>query len=177
MIETERLILRPWRAADQVPFAAINADPEVMRFFPEVLTPAGTAALIGRLEAHFAEHGFGFGAVERRSDGALVGMVGLKRVLPEAPCAPAVEVGWRLGRDYWGAGYATEAARAWIDWGFARRDLAEVVAFVVPENRASQAVMTRLGMTRDPGRDFEHPGVAEGHRLRPHWLFALPRGR
>lgn len=173
MIETDRLILRRWRAADLAPFAAINADPEVMRFFPDLLPEAQTETMISRIQAHFAAHGFGFGAVERRSDGALLGMVGLKWVTPEAPCAPAVEVGWRLGRPYWGAGYATEAARAWIDWGFARLGLPEIVACVAPENRASQAVMARLGMTRDPGRDFEHPAVPEGHWLRPHWLFAL----
>lgn len=175
MIGTERTILRPWRTADGAAFAAINADAETMRFFPERLTRAQSDGMISRIQDHFAAHGYGFGAVERRSDGALLGMVGLKQVLPELPCAPAVEVGWRLGRAYWGQGYATEAARGWIDWGFATLGLEEIVAFVAPENRASQAVMARLGMTRDPGRDFEHVALPEGHPLRPHWLFALPR--
>jgi RimJ/RimL family protein N-acetyltransferase len=175
VIETERLILRPWRAADRAAFAALNADPEVMRHFPETLTREQTDGMIGRIQDRFAAHGFGFGAAERKSDGALVGMVGLQRVAPEIPCAPAVEVGWRLARAHWGQGYATEAARGWIDWGFATQDLPEIVAFVVPENRRSQAVMTRLVMTRDPARDFEHPALPEGHRLRPHWLFARAR--
>lgn len=175
MIETERLILRPWRASDLGAFAALNADPEVMRHFPELLTREQTDGMIGRIQDRFAAHGFGFGAAERKSDGVLVGMVGLQRVSPEVPCAPAVEVGWRLARAHWGQGYATEAARGWIDWGFATQGLPEIVAFVVPDNRPSQAVMTRLGMTRDPARDFEHPALPEGHRLRPHWLFSLAR--
>lgn len=175
MIETERLILRPWRASDRAAFAALNADPEVMRHFPETLTREQTDGMIGRIQDRFAAHGFGFGAAERKSDGVLVGMVGLQRVAPELPCAPAVEVGWRLARAHWGQGYATEAARGWIDWGFATQGLPEIVAFVVPENRPSQAVMTRLGMVRDPARDFEHPALPEGHRLRPHWLFSLAR--
>lgn len=177
MIETERLILRRWRASDRAPFAAMNADPEVMRFFPSVLTRAESDGAIARMQDHFDAEGFGFGAVERRSDGAFLGMVGLKRVIAEAPCAPAVEAGWRLARAHWGQGYAAEAARGWIDWGFAALGLPEVVAFVVPANRASQAVTARLGMTRDPSRDFDHPAVAQGHPLRPHWLFSLPRGR
>ncbi len=175
MLETERLILRRWRASDQAPFAALNADPAVMRHFLRTLTAEECRAIIGRLQDHFAEHGYGFGAVERKSDGAMIGMVGLGAARFDGPPSPCVEVGWRLARAYWGQGYATEAARAWLEYGFGTLGLAEIVAFVVPANQRSQAVMTRLGMRRDPGRDFEHPSLPEGHLLRPHWLYAISR--
>ena len=175
MLETERLILRRWRANDRPAFAALNADPEVMRHFPRRLARDDSDTLIARLQDHFAEFGYGFGAVERKSDRALVGMVGLANARFDAPVCPAVEVGWRLARPFWRQGYATEAARAWLDHGFGTLRLPEIVAFVVPANAPSQAVMTRLGMRRDPARDFEHPALPAGHRLRAHWLFALER--
>lgn len=176
MLETDRLILRRWRAADRPAFAAMNADPEVMRHFARTLLRDESHALLGRIQDHFAEHGYGLGAVERKSDRALIGMVGLAAARFDAPVCPAVEVGWRLARPYWGRGYATEAAAAWMAYGFGTLGLREIVAFVVPDNAPSQAVMTRLGMRRDPARDFEHPALPEGHRLRPHWLFAVERG-
>jgi RimJ/RimL family protein N-acetyltransferase len=177
MIETERLRLRPWEARDRAPFAALNGDPEVMRYFPKPLTRAESDALIGRLEARWASDGFSFGVAERRTDAAFLGMVGLARVqfaLPETP-AGAIEVGWRLARAHWGQGYATEAARAWLDWGFATLAPDEIVAFAVPHNRPSQAVMRRLGMRPDPARSFQHPKLDEGHPLRLHRLFAIAR--
>lgn len=173
MLETERLILRRWRATDRADFAALNADPEVMRHFPKPLSRTDSDAMLARLQDHFAAFGYSFGAAERKSDGALVGMVGLARVEFEAPVSPCVEVGWRLARAHWGQGYATEAARAWLAHGFEALALREIVAFVVPANGPSQAVMARLGMRRDPDRDFEHPALPDGHALRPHWLFAL----
>lgn len=173
MLETERLVLRRWRAKDRPAFAALNADPEVMRHFPRRLDRDDSDALIARLQDHFAEFGYGFGAVERKSDRELVGMVGLANARFDAPVCPAVEVGWRLARSRWGQGYATEAARAWLDYGFGTLGLPEIVAFVAPANLPSQAVMTRLGMRRDPARDFEHPALPAGHPLRPHWLFAI----
>ena len=177
MIETGRLRLRPWRAGDRAPFAALNADPEVMRFFPKPLGRAESDAMVGRLEARWASDGFGFGVAERRADGAFLGMVGLARVQVALPGAPdgAIEVGWRLARAHWGQGYATEAARAWLDWGFAELAPEEIVAFAVPANRASRAVMLRLGMREDPARAFEHPKLAEGHPLRRHLLHAVAR--
>lgn len=176
MLETERLILRRWRAADRPAFAAMNADPEVMRHFARVLGRDESYAMLGRIQDHFAEFGYGYGAVERKSDRALIGMVGLAMARFDAPVCPAVEVGWRLARPHWGRGYATEAAAAWLAHGFGTLGLREIVAFVVPDNAPSQAVMSRLGMRRDPARDFEHPALPEGHRLRPHWLFALGSG-
>lgn len=173
-VETERLILRPWLPGDLAPFAALNADPAVMTHFPAPLSRAESDAFVTRLIERSARDGFGFLAVERREDGAFLGMVGLTRVA-FAPIAPAVEIGWRLGRAHWGQGYATEAAAGWLDHAFDWLGLPEVIAMAVPANAPSHAVMRRLGMVRDPARDFEHPSLPEGHRLRPHILFAIDR--
>jgi RimJ/RimL family protein N-acetyltransferase len=174
-LETARLILRPWEPRDRAPFAALNADPEVMAHFPKPLDRAESDAMIARIEERAAAEGFAFSVAERRSDGAFLGMVGLSRVRFPVPRPPhgSVEVGWRLARAHWGNGYATEAARAWLDHGFGTLALAEIVAFTVPANTRSQAVMRRLGMRRDPARDFLHPALPEGHPLRPHVLFAI----
>ena len=178
MLLTPRLGLRRWEPRDSAPFAALNADPEVMRHFPAPLDSGQSDALIERFERAWNADGVSFAVAERRSDGAFLGMVGLNRLrLPEIGPPPdcALEVGWRLARAHWGQGYATEAARAWIEHGFRTFDDAEIVAIVVPENRASRAVMHRLGMRPDPGRSFEHPSLPEGHRLRSHLLYAIAR--
>jgi ribosomal-protein-alanine N-acetyltransferase len=172
-LETERLILRPWKEQDREAFAAMNADPVVMAHFPKALDRAESDALLARLMDRWRGEGIAFGAAERRSDGALVGMVGLARVLFPGPVEGAVEIGWRLARAHWGRGYATEAAQAWLAHGFAAMRLREVVSFTVPENRASRAVMERLGMTRDPLRDFLHPNLPEDHPLRAHMVWSI----
>jgi RimJ/RimL family protein N-acetyltransferase len=176
-IETERLLLRRWLPRDRAPFAALNADPAVMRHFPAPLTRQESDAVLVRLEDRWRNDGIGFAATERRSDGAFVGMVGLGRVrfAPTAPLDGAVEIGWRLAREHWGQGYATEAARAWLAHGFDTLGLDEIVAFTVPDNLPSQAVMLRLGMARDPARDFDHPALPLGSPLRRHFVFALRR--
>jgi len=175
MIETERLRLRPWRPEDLDPFAAMSADPEVMRHFPELLAREEAAAHIAGLVAAAASDGFGFMPVEERARGAFLGMAGLKHVGFAAPFAPAVEIGWRLARDAWGKGYATEAACAWLDYGLGALGLAEIVAFTVPANRRSRAVMERLGMVRNAEDDFDHPCLPPGHPLRPHVLYRIGR--
>ncbi len=174
-IETARLILRRWRPEDRAPFAALNADPAVMEHFPAPLAPDESDAMIARAEAHLDRHGFGPWAVEVRGGAPLVGFVGL--VVPRfaAHFTPCVEIGWRLARAHWGRGYATEAARAALAYGFDVVGLAEIVSFTVPANVRSIAVMKRLGMTRDPAEDFEHPNVPEGHPLRRHVLYRLRR--
>ena len=174
MLETERLILRRWLPRDREPFAAMNADPAVMDF-PRPLTRAESDAEMDGFMARWAADGFCWAAVERRSDGAFVGMVGLSRCDMEAPVGPCVEIGWRLPRPLWGRGYATEAARGWLDHGFAELGLEEIVAFTDPGNARSLAVMRRLGMRRDPARDFEHPAMPDGHPLRPQVLWAIGR--
>lgn len=178
MIETPRLRLRRWEPRDRAPFAAVNADPEVMRHFPAPLDRADSDALIDRLDRAWHANGIGFAVAERKEDGAFLGMVGLSRMqFPELgpPHDGALEVGWRLARPFWGQGYATEAARAWIDHGFRGIGADEIVAITVPANLPSQAVMRRLGMRPDPARDFDHPRIPEGHPLRPHVLFTLLR--
>lgn len=177
MIETRRLILRRWEARDRAAFAALNGDERVMRHFPKRLTRAESDALLARLEDRWVADGIAFGAVERRIDGALVGMIGLARVhfpLPDTPPG-AIEIGWRLAPAFWGQGYATEAASAWRDYAFDTFDIAELLAFAVPPNHPSQAVMRRIGLRPDPARDFDHPLLPEGHLLRPHVLYALTR--
>ncbi len=173
-LRTPRLLLREWREEDLAPFAAMSADPEEMRYLP-LLDRAATAAWVARMRVHFAEHGFGQFAVEVPGEASFIGVIGLNWVRWKLAFTPAVEVGWRLARSYWGKGYALEAARAAIDDGFGRIGLEEIVAYTVPANRASWTVMERLGMTRDPAEDFDHPSQPEGHPLRRHVLYRLCR--
>lgn len=172
-LETARLIIRPWRYEDRAPYAAFNADPEVRRYYPDIPTAAETNASIDRFIAGYEHDGFGFFAVERKDDGTFIGDVGIKPVHMPLRGEPPIEIGWLLGRPYWGHGYAAEAANAWIDFAFAELRVSEVVAFTSVSNKPSQRVMEKLGMTRDPLADFEHPGVPEGHALRPHVLYRI----
>ena len=176
-MRTERLVMRRWRAADREPFAAMNADPEVMAHFPSTLDRAASDAFVDRIEAGFQAHGFGLWALERLDTGEFIGFTGLSVPRFEAHFTPAVEIGWRLSRPAWGQGFATEAARQALTVGFEQYRLAEIVSFTAPVNTASQAVMRRLGMSRDPAEDFEHPAVPAGHRLRRHVLYRLHRDR
>ena len=171
-IETERLVLRRWLPRDRAPFAEMNADPAVMDF-PRPLTRAESDAEMAAFEAGWAADGICWAAVERREDGAFAGMVGLARCTLDVPFSPCVEIGWRLPQALWGRGYASEAARGWLDHGFRGLGLAEIVAFTDPGHARSQAVMRRLGMRPDPARDFEHPEMPEGHPLRPQVLWAI----
>ena len=175
MITTDRLILRRWRDDDLAPFAALNADQTAMRFMPGVMTAEETRALIGRIEEHFRAHGFGIWAVEAAGVAPFVGFVGLQRVGFEAHFTPAVEIGWRLAPMHWGKGYATEAARAALRFGFEDLTLDQIVSFTVAANKASWSVMERLGMTRDPAEDFDHPRLPVGHALRRHVLYRMSR--
>lgn len=174
-LETERLVLRRWSDEDRAPFAALNADPEVARWLLGPLTRAESDALLDRIEAGFDAHGFGLWAVERRDASGLLGFTGLALARADLPCAGEVEVGWRLARPAWGRGYATEAARAAVAYGFNGLRLAEMVSFTAATNARSRAVMQRLGMMRDPGEDFEHPGVPEHSPMRPHVLYRLSK--
>jgi ribosomal-protein-alanine N-acetyltransferase len=175
ILTTARLRLRQWREEDLAPFAALNADPQVMEFFPKVLTRAESDAVAGRIRDHFARHGFGLWAVEVPGAADFVGFVGLAVPSFEAHFTPCVEIGWRLAREHWGHGYATEAATAALAFGFVDRALEEIVAFTVPANIPSRRVMGRLGMRRLPADDFEHPAIADGHPLRSHVLYRLRR--
>jgi ribosomal-protein-alanine N-acetyltransferase len=175
VLTTPRLRLRQWREEDLASFAALNADPQVMEFFPKVLTRVESDAVAGRIRDHFARHGFGLWAVEAPGAADFVGFVGLAVPSFEAHFTPCVEIGWRLAREHWGHGYATEAATAALAFGFGDRALEEIVAFTVPANIPSRRVMGRLGMRRLPADDFEHPAIADGHPLRSHVLYRLRR--
>jgi RimJ/RimL family protein N-acetyltransferase len=172
-LRTGRLILRGWRPADREPFAALNADPVAMEHFPARLSREESDAFADRIEAGLRELGWGLWAVEVPGVAGFIGFVGLAEARFYAPFTPAVEVGWRLARANWGRGYATEAARAAVDHGFRELGLEEIVSFTIPANRRSRAVMERLGMTRDPADDFDHPGIPAGHPMRRHVLYRL----
>jgi RimJ/RimL family protein N-acetyltransferase len=174
-LRTPRLVLRQWRGADLEPFAALNADPEVMRHFPSPLTRGESDALAQRERMMIAERGWGLWAVEVIERVPFIGFVGLAEPRFQAHFTPAVEVGWRLARDYWGKGYATEGAHAALAFGFDELGLEEIVSFTSVVNERSQKVMDRIGMTRDPADDFDHPLLAPGDPLRPHVLYRLRR--
>lgn len=172
-LETERLVLRKWRDADRPVFAAIVGDPHVMRYYPATKTPAEADAWLDKMIAGLADGTSAFLAVERRSDGAMLGLTGTGAIHFEIPTAPKLEIGWLLGRQYWGQGYAPEGARASLAHAFDALGAPEVVAFTARINQPSQAVMTKIGMVRDPAADFEHPSVPAGNRLRPHVLYRI----
>jgi RimJ/RimL family protein N-acetyltransferase len=175
VIETPRLILRPWRDSDLAPFAEQNADPFVMRFLLGPLSREESDAYVARARNDLIETGFCKWAVEAPGVAPFIGAVGLNRVRFEASFTPAVEVAWRLHRSYWGQGYATEAARAAIEDGFTRLGLTEIVALTTLSNVPSMRVMEKLGMTRTI--EFDHPSVPEGNPLRRHILYRLARDR
>jgi RimJ/RimL family protein N-acetyltransferase len=174
-LHTERLILRRWKDQDGDDFAALNSDPVVMEHFPGVLTREESDQLIRHMELHFEEFGFGLWAVEIRWAEKLIGFAGLAVPTFNTHFTPAVEVGWRLTRDEWGNGYATEAARAAIGFGFEHARIEEILSWTVPANERSQRVMARLGMKRTPELDFDHPRFLEDERLRRHIVYRLTR--
>jgi RimJ/RimL family protein N-acetyltransferase len=171
MLRTARLLLRRWRDGDRAPFAALNADPEVMEHFPSRLTRADSDAFVDRIEADFDERGYGLWALEVEPTGEFIGFTGLSMPRFEASFMPAVEIGWRLARSAWGHGYASEAARESLRYAFSDLALSEVVSFTAVGNVRSRAVMERIGMTHDPADDFDHPLVPDGSPLRRHVLY------
>jgi RimJ/RimL family protein N-acetyltransferase len=174
-LRTERLLLRHWRDEDLGPFAELNADPETMRFFPATQSREESDALAERARRQIEQEGWGLWAVEAAGGASFIGFVGLARPSFQARFTPAVEVGWRLAREHWGQGYATEAGRAALAYGFEELGLEEIVSFTSRLNEPSWRVMERLGMTHDSSDDFEHPRVQAGHPLRPHVLYRLSR--
>jgi RimJ/RimL family protein N-acetyltransferase len=174
-LHTSRLRLRAWRDEDLPLFAELNADREVMEHLLGPLTRSQSDALVGRITEHFLREGFGFWAVEAPGVSGFIGMVGIGIPSYTAPFTPCVEVGWRLGRQYWGQGFATEAARAALEFGFKTVDLPETVALTVPSNARSRAVMAKLGMVRTASDDFDHPLVPAGHPLKRHVLYRLSK--
>lgn len=172
---TDRLLMRRWRPDDRDRFAVINADVQVMRFFPAPLNRSESDALVDRIEAGFETNGFGLWALERRDNREFIGFTGLSVVPSNIPCAPAVEVGWRLHPDAWGQGFASEAARRALHRGFTEFAIDEIVSFTAAINLPSQRVMQRIGMTHDSSDDFDHPVLGRKHPLRPHVLYRITR--
>ncbi len=172
-LHTRRCVLRQWQGGDLEPWAAMNADPEVRRHFPGLLTPEAAAAEAGRCRDAIAQRGWGMWALDLPGVMPFAGFVGLNVPHYDAPFVPAVEIGWRLPRAAWGSGYASEAAQAALEFAFTRLGLREVVAIAVPGNQASLRVMQRLGMVRDEAGDFDHPRIEAGHPLRRHVLYRV----
>ena len=171
-IETPRLRLRQWHHSDREPFAAMNTDGRVMQYFPAPLSREASDAMVERCQRLIEQRGWGLWAVERKDAQCFIGFVGLHIPVPELPCSPCVEVGWRLAHEHWGQGFASEAAAEALSFGFESLMLPEIVSFTTPHNHRSVAVMQRLGMVRDP-QTFEHPSVPPGSDLREHCLYRL----
>lgn len=170
-IETDRLWLRPWIDADLAHFAAMGRDPRVMAHFPSLVTEMKSTETAISIMNHIGEHGFGFWAVERKSDRQFLGFCGLMKVRFACPIEGEVEIGWRLAHRHWGQGYAKESARACLDHGFGRLALPHITSFTVAGNTRSWGLMERLGMERREDLDFEHPNLRPGHPLRPHIVY------
>ena len=173
VLTTDRLLLRSWRPSDRQPFASLNADPEVMEFFPAPLNRQESDAFVDRIETGFTRHGFGVWAVDELSTGAFIGFTGLLHQTFEAAFTPAFEIGYRFARQAWGKGYATEAAQEAVRFGFEQAGLREIVSMTAVGNVRSRAVMHRLGMTHRRDDDFNHPRIPDGHPLRRHVLYRL----
>jgi RimJ/RimL family protein N-acetyltransferase len=174
MIETQRLILRPWTEADVPEFVRVTNTPSVMQYLGGVQEPDIFLASCARAQVCQAQNGFCFWLVERRSDGALLGFCGLK-IGNMGPIAGEIEIGWRLREDAWGQGYAREAATASLDWAWRNLSCARIVAVTVMENARSWSLMERLGMRRAPELDFDHPDFPPGHICRRHIAYAIAR--
>ncbi len=174
-ITTPRLLMRQWREEDLDPFAAMNADPKVMEFFPAPLTRQQSDGMAERCSGLIAARGWGIWALETRDDGKFIGFLGLHTPGYDLPFTPCVEMGWRLCTAAWGKGLASEAALAAFDVGFNRLDLNEIVAFTALPNLRSQALMQRMGMTLSPDENFDHPAVEPGSGLQEHCLYRLRR--
>ncbi|HEU4961217.1 MAG TPA: GNAT family N-acetyltransferase [Sphingomonas sp.] len=175
MIETERLVLRGWTDRDRPVFHAQCSDPEVMRYLGGPQSRAETDAALDRQRGYLDSHGYCFWAVERRADAALLGFCGLKPGAAGTPIEGEVEIGWRFGCDFWGQGYAREAAAASLGWGWRHLDAPTIAAITVAANTRSWGLMERLGMARVAGGDFDHPAVPDGSPLKRHILYRIER--
>jgi RimJ/RimL family protein N-acetyltransferase len=173
-MRTPRLLMRRWRDKDRPLFARMNADPEVMRFFPAPRDVAASDALVELIEARFDTQGYGLWALERSAEGDFIGFAGLNPLPAGTPGGDGMEIGWRLAAHAWGHGYATEAARVALDVGLVGAGLPEIWSITAVLNLPSQAVMQRIGLRRHS--EYEHPGLPGGHPLRPHVAYRIGSG-
>jgi len=177
IFETERLIIRNYRDEDRPVFAAIGGNPQARIYTRGVVKPAESDSFIDKQIETIDRIGCGFAVVERKTDGAVVGDVGIRPVPDDLPFGKKeFEIGWQLDPRYFGNGYAREAAKSWLDHGFLELQLDEVFAYTATFNTASEKVMKRIGMARDPSRDFDHPNMPQGHPLRPQIVYSISTG-
>lgn len=177
ILETDRIKLRRWEDSDREPFARMNNDPLIMEYFPRPLTEADSNRLVDRFIKHFDKHSYGLYVLERKEDGAFMGFTGLQKVPFKAPFTPATEIAWRLDYEFWGKGYASEAAAAVLKHGFDDVGLKEIVAFTVFDNKRSLGVMEKIGMTSVKGGEFRYPGLSDDHPLGAFVLYRATHGQ
>ena len=173
-INTERLLLRPWKPSDFNAFSIMNANKRVMAFYPSTLTKAESDQMAKTCKQLIEKRGWGFWALEEKKSARFIGFTGLHIPRYDLPFQPCVEIGWRLSDDYWGAGFATEAAKAALAFGFNQLNLEEIVSFTTVNNQRSISVMKKLNMQKT-AHHFDHPALPEGHALREHVLYKLNR--
>lgn len=173
ILETDRLILRTWDDDDLRQMLAINQDPKVMEYFPSLQDLEMTKKFIEKVNAHFENHGYSFYATVRKDTNEFIGFIGLLIADFESHFTPATEIGWRLSSNHWGKGFATEGAKAVLDYAFRELKISEIVSFTVPQNKASRRVMEKIGLRRSPQNDFNHPKLAKDSTLCKHVLYRL----
>lgn len=176
-LETDRLILRSWRAEDLEPFYNLCADPVVMEYFPALLSREEAQAMIDRMVTNQKNDGYSFMPCVRKDTGQMIGFVGLSYFTKPTHFSPCVEVGWRLDKDHWGLGFAPEAAKACLHYAFDILKVPEVIAMTAVPNLKSRKVMEKIGMTYNPSDDFDHPSVDDGHWLKRHVLYRIKPGQ
>ncbi len=177
ILETERLRLRTWKESDKTPYFQLNQDPKVTEFLPRSITQDEATQFINRTNSHQERYGYSLWATELRASNQLIGFIGLTTIEWEAPFTPAVEIGWRLASPFWENGYATEGAKATLNYGFNHCSLTKIISFTVPANKRSIRVMEKIGMKRDFQGDFLHPKLATTHPLAPHVLYKATQER
>ncbi|MBS1521534.1 MAG: GNAT family N-acetyltransferase [Bacteroidetes bacterium] len=170
-IETPRLVIRQWEEKDYESYINLNADPDVMEYFPSVKTPGETLAQVKRITEYIDQHGYGFWAVERKDNHQFIGFTGICEPGFQTHFTPCIEIGWRLSKENWGQGFATEAALASLDFGFEKLKLKKIYSFTSIHNHRSENVMQRIGM--DKAGEFDHPLIADGHWLKKHVVYKI----
>ena len=173
-IKTSRLNLRLWKKDDFELFAKLNQDPRVTEFFAKMPTPEESYAFAKSKQDHLVKYGWGLWAASLTANGEFIGFIGLnedKELFKE----PVVEIGWRLAFDYWGMGYATEGARAVLDYGFKDLGLSKIFSWTTETNMRSRSVMEKIGLKHDPKNDFDHPKLSKDHLLKRHVLYSITK--
>ena len=171
-LKTPRLNLRQWRTDDCPLFAELTSDPEVMRYFPATLDRVSSDALVSFFQTSITHYGWGFWAAEITETAEFIGFIGINQPTQQLPFSPCVEIGWRLAKQFWGKGYASEGASACLKFAFEELALTEVVSMTPLLNHRSEKVMQRIGML-DTKQNFIYPTIPEGHKLAEHVLYKI----